>query len=180
MNEGRAHPPRADVNPGTMAGAVTHRRRINDIESDSPPDGLLEPANRDLAGHPVFSWRFLSNAVMRALSRSKNSLPRNGERSHHEGREEAIDGTVQIRGAMYPVKNWSSRGFLAAFCGADCKVADRVNITFAVPSAAGNLEFDCRAIVVRVDKDTQQLAGVFISLDESAQKAISVHFGNRS
>ena len=114
------------------------------------------------------------------LSKLRKLLFGTVQENRREPRYQVTDGTVQIHGETYPVNNWSSRGFLASSCTADCKVTERVEIKFSVPLADRRLEFGCLAIVLRIDKDKQELAGIFAKLDEATQTAIAQHFDKDS
>ena len=114
------------------------------------------------------------------LSKLRKLLFGTVREKRREPRYEVTDGTVQIHGETYPVNNWSSRGFLASSYAADCKVTERVGINFSVPLADRRLEFSCRAIVLRIDKDKQELVGIFAMLDEATQTAIAQHFDKDS
>ena len=95
-------------------------------------------------------------------------------------REEVDDGSVEIDGRTYPVKNWSARGFMAKPCDVDCNIADELDVEFALRFAGQKIEFSCRAIVVRIDKKRQELAATYVMLDDAAQLAIAKHFGDGS
>jgi hypothetical protein len=70
---------------------------------------------------------------------------------------------VRINGEAYPVKDWNEHGFLANDCLLDCKAGDRLDIEFSVPAAGGGFESNLHAVVVRVDSDSRELAGVFVT-----------------
>jgi len=97
-----------------------------------------------------------------------------------EPREEVEDGTVEINGQTFPVFDWSARAFMAKPCDIDCKVPDRVDIKFSIRFPTKRIEFVSRAIVVRIDKEKQELAAYFAMLDEEAQLAITNHFADES
>ncbi len=75
-------------------------------------------------------------------------------------REEVPDWLVWIGGKTYPLKDWSDSGFLATSCTHDVAVGDVLDLTFSVP-ADTRFEFSCQATVVRVDRETQELAATF-------------------
>lgn len=85
-----------------------------------------------------------------------------------EPRIAAVDGAVEIDGETYPVRNWSSRGFLATSCAIECDVTQGLDIRFRARLGRQMLDVACRAIVVRIDADKRQLAGCFIKMDEAA------------
>ena len=114
------------------------------------------------------------------LDKLRRLLFRSAVKKRQEPREEVTDGWVEIRGKKSPVKDWSARGFLTTSCDVDCSVTNRLDIRFSVPLTTGPLEFDCRAIVIRVDKDKRELACVFAMVDDATQAAIAGHFGLES
>ena len=97
-----------------------------------------------------------------------------------EQREEVDDGSVEIDGHIYPVKNWSAHGFMAKPCDVDCNIGDHLDVKIAIRFAIEKIEFRCRAIVVRLDKKKQELGAAIIMLDDAAQLAVTSHFGDGS
>ena len=93
-----------------------------------------------------------------------------------EPREAVEDGTVVIKGQTFRLHDWSSRAFMASPCTIDCKTTDRIDIKFSARFPDGPIEFDCRAIVVRIDRDKEELAAYFAMLDDDTQAAIERHF----
>ena len=93
-----------------------------------------------------------------------------------EPRIVAVDGTVEIDGQTYPIKNWSSAGFLATSCVIERDVADGLDIRFRARLGQQMLDIACRAIVVRIDADRQLLAGRFAKVDDAAMGQIAQHF----
>lgn len=92
-------------------------------------------------------------------------------------RREVDDAHVRIFNDTYPLKDWSPSGFLAAPCGADHKPGDEVAIFVSVPVKGRRIEFDCRALVVRANKDMQHLAAMFVMMDKSARATVCQEFG---
>ncbi len=93
-----------------------------------------------------------------------------------ESRIVAVDGTVEIDGQTYPIKNWSSAGFLATSCAIERDVAEGLDIRFRALLGQRMLDIACRAIVVRIDADRQLLAGRFTKVDDAAVGQIAQHF----
>lgn len=93
-----------------------------------------------------------------------------------EPREAVEDGTVVIKEQTFRLHDWSSRAFMASPCTIDCKTTDRIDIKFSARFPDGPIEFDCRAIVVRIDRDKEELAAYFAMLDDDTQTAIERHF----
>ncbi len=94
-----------------------------------------------------------------------------------EPREDVSGATAEIMGDTYPLKNWSRGGFLATSCTADYVVGDELDARFSIPIPGRRLDFACRAAVVRVERDEQNIAGVFEGVDAATQAVIDAHFG---
>lgn len=99
-----------------------------------------------------------------------------GSERRREPREGVSLGTVEINGRRFTVKNWSSTGFLAGPCDADHREGDTVGIRFGVQVPNESITFSCHAIVVRVDKQSKELAGVFTMMDRDARILVAKHF----
>ncbi len=102
--------------------------------------------------------------------------PTRGNRRIDE-RREVSDALVRIYNDTYPLKDWSASGFLASPCSADHKPGDEVAIFVSVPAKGRRIEFDCRALVVRANKDIQHLAAMFVMMDKSARATVAQEFG---
>lgn len=89
-----------------------------------------------------------------------------------EARGTRVDGQVSIDGKAYPLKDWSRRGFSAAAYGAEHYPGDKIVMAVELDLDGEPLEFDCRAVVVWVDRDRRELAGVFTQLDMRVQERI--------
>ena len=115
----------------------------------------------------------MPNVLRKQFGATENSRRR-------EPREEVDDGSVEIDGHAYPIKNWSTRGFMAKPCDVDCNIADQLDIKIAVRFASEEIEFRSHAIVVRIDKKRRELAAAYVMLNDVARLAIAKHFGNGS
>jgi hypothetical protein len=113
----------------------------------------------------------------RVLEGLDDVLAASPEDKRRERREDVSDGTARFRGETYPLKNWSARGFCLGPCVSEHKTGDRLDIEFSVPLAGHRLEFSCRAVVLRVDPEKQEVAGIFATVDEATRQAIDDHFG---
>ncbi len=91
-------------------------------------------------------------------------------------REDVRLGTVEIGGRAYPVRNWSSTGFLAVPYDGEHSEGDSVDIHFEVQLSANTIAFFCKAILVRVDPRSRELAGVFTMMDRESRIAVARHF----
>src|SRR3546814_19609900 len=76
-----------------------------------------------------------------------------------------IDGRIAFGGRVYPLKDWSHRGFAASGVGADPCPGDRLLLTAEIPLTAETLCFDCRCVVVWADHPPKALTGTFLVLD---------------
>lgn len=89
-----------------------------------------------------------------------------------EPRGSQIDGRVSIDGRSYPLKDWSRRGFSAGAYTAEHYPGDKVALNVEVDVEGELLAFDCQAVVIWVDRDRKELAGVFTDLDMRIQEKI--------
>ena len=93
-----------------------------------------------------------------------------------ERREDISLGTVVIDGRSFPVRNWSSTGFLAAPYTGSHKEGDSVDIRFEIQAPGETINFACKAILIRVDLKSQELAGVFTMMDRDTRIRVARHF----
>ncbi|MEE8246407.1 MAG: hypothetical protein V3S87_03995 [Alphaproteobacteria bacterium] len=100
-----------------------------------------------------------------------------GKERRREEREELSDGTVSILGDPYPLKNWSSTGFLAGACDLGLEEGQEVSIAVSVPLEGERLEFRCQALVVEANAESRELSAMFVMLDPEARAQIDRHFG---
>lgn len=90
-----------------------------------------------------------------------------------EPREARIDGRILLAGRNYPLKDWSRRGFSAVGVAAEHYPGDKLALTVEVDLGDGGLRFDCSAMVVWVDRERREMAGVFTDLDHPVQERIA-------
>ncbi len=93
-----------------------------------------------------------------------------------EEREEVSDGMVSILGNPYPIKNWSSTGFLAGACDLGLEEGQEVSIAVSVPLDDERLEFRCQALVVEANAEAGELSAMFMRLGSEARAKIYRHF----
>ncbi len=86
-------------------------------------------------------------------------------------------GTVVIDDQIYPLKNLSTRGFLASSYTGDHKEGARILVRFSVLFVERQLKFSGEARVIRVDAERQELAGLLVVMDEDWNDAFSRYFG---
>ena len=89
-----------------------------------------------------------------------------------EPRGTRITGRICLGGRNYSLKDWSRRGFSAVGVGAEHYPGDKIALTVEIDLAGEPLSFDCCAVVVWVDRERQELAGVFTELDHRVQDKI--------
>ena len=94
-----------------------------------------------------------------------------------EARLPVDHGTVVIGDQTYPLKNWSTRGFLASLYTGDHKEGDRISVRFSVSFVERQLEFSGEARVIRVDAESQELAGLLVVMGDEWNDAFSRYFG---
>ncbi len=115
----------------------------------------------------------MSDLLMNHLGATEKDRRRNP-------REDVDDGSVEIDGQIYPVKNWSARGFMAKPCDVACNIADELDVKIVIRFASEVIEFNCHAIVVRIDEKRLELGAAFVKLDDAAQFAVASHFNDHS
>lgn len=111
----------------------------------------------------------LTHKVLEALTAWRRDRRR-------EFRENVDAGAVTFGGRSYPVKNWSSTGFLAAPCKCSCRKGDTVDIHFRVEFPGKTVQFDSQAMLVRVDEARGEVAGVFTMMDRDSRRELANHF----
>ena len=92
-------------------------------------------------------------------------------------RELTSGGTVKIDGQSLPLIDWSASGFLATSYVGDHRRGNRVKVRFAAALPARELEFSCRAIVIKADPQRGELAAKFVGISDEAKSVIAEHFG---
>ena len=94
-----------------------------------------------------------------------------------EQRLPVTDGKVEIDGESCPLVNWSYTGFLAEAYGGDHKAGDKVGVKVSVALGDGRFEFECPAMLVRVDKESRKVVGAFAEMETATRIEIARHFG---
>ena len=97
-----------------------------------------------------------------------------------EPREPCIDGRIVLGGRNYPLKDWSRRGFSVVGVAAEHYPGDRVALTVEVDLGSEALRFECSAVIVWVDRERRELAGVFTDLDRGIQERMGLALAARS
>ncbi len=104
------------------------------------------------------------------------SSAQSGPEMRREIREPVSDGTAQIDGADCPLIDWSASGFLASGYRGAAKRGDRPELHFTVHLKGEPFYFHCKALIVRVDRAKQHVAGVFVDMDVEDRLAINQYF----
>lgn len=97
-----------------------------------------------------------------------------------EPRGSRVDGHISVNGRDYPLKDWSRRGFSAVGFGTEHYPGDKIRLSVCLSLPAdlpgdedgAPVTFDCAAVVVWVDREHRELAGVFTELDLRVQERI--------
>lgn len=93
-----------------------------------------------------------------------------------ELRDFDVTGEVTISERNFPLKDWSSSGFGIDSC--DLKFEDhaRVPIDFSVTHSSGTLTFSCKAVIVRSDTVSCEVAGAFVEMTREDRVAVAAYF----
>ncbi|MBI1775967.1 MAG: hypothetical protein HYR63_11530 [Proteobacteria bacterium] len=81
---------------------------------------------------------------------------------------------VKIDSKIYPLRNWSTLGFLAGSYEGDLIVKQRIKLAIAVRQDHFNIAFDAEAVVVRIEGG--EIAGRFIFLQPEKRREIEAYF----
>ena len=81
---------------------------------------------------------------------------------------------VRIDSKTYPLRNWSTVGFLAGPYDGQARVKQRLKLSVRVRQDHFDIAFDAEAIVVRIDQTG--IAGRFIFLPPDKQRQIEAYF----
>jgi hypothetical protein len=81
---------------------------------------------------------------------------------------------IRIGTKSYPLRNWSTSGFIAGPYDGDLGVKQRFKLTVAVRQDHFNIEFDAEAVVVRID--ASGLAARFVFLPPAQKRQIEAYF----
>ena len=92
-------------------------------------------------------------------------------------REEVLDGRAIINGVTCPLVNWSPVGFLVRDYQGDHHPGDRTQLAVKVKAHKQEFDFTCSALVVRVDRNSGEFAGIFVNMAEEDRQALHKHFG---
>ncbi|MCZ4281897.1 hypothetical protein O4H49_13990 [Kiloniella laminariae] len=93
-----------------------------------------------------------------------------------EGREFGLIGHITLDGYTYVLENWSSSGFAVTGYRGPLLRGDRPNIEFHLQLDDTTIDFQCSAIIVRVDEEKQILAGAFVEMDKETRVKLANYF----
>ncbi|OUS12953.1 hypothetical protein A9Q97_05525 [Rhodospirillales bacterium 47_12_T64] len=93
-----------------------------------------------------------------------------------EGREFGVLGDITFNETSYEIDNWSASGFAVSGYEGSLIRGDHIDVTFKLELDGGTIEFDCKAIIVRVEETRKILAGVFVEMDTDTRVTIANYF----
>ncbi len=89
----------------------------------------------------------------------------------------AVEGAKVLVGSdQCDVVDWSANGFCARPCPIWIKEGKEVTIEFQVTIDTGELEFSCKALIVRSSADKSEFAAMFVSIPQEARDIINYNF----
>jgi hypothetical protein len=107
----------------------------------------------------------------------KNALkggPQTSNENRCTNRKMPENGTMEINGGLYNLRNWGHAGFMVSG-EADFTEGDKVAIKVSIPLKDKVLEFAGSAILTRVDKFNREVAGLFTEINPEARIAMEQH-----
>ncbi len=84
---------------------------------------------------------------------------------------------VQVGRDECDVVEWSANGFSARPCPDWIGEGKEVTIEFRVTIDTGELEFTCKALIVRCHADKSEFAAMFVFIPHDARATIDRYFG---
>lgn len=98
------------------------------------------------------------------------------QQRRRELREFEVNGSVSINGNSFALKDWSSSGFGVSECKQEFEENERIDIDFTITLDSGPLAFSCKAIVVRSDSETGEMAGAFVEMRREDRVLVTNYF----
>ena len=86
-------------------------------------------------------------------------------------------GTVLLDGIEHPLVDWSSSGFLASGYRGEHISGDRLTAQFSLDIDEDPYVFHCKIFIVRVDRGSSNIAGIFIEMQAKDRLKIVQHLG---
>jgi hypothetical protein len=173
---------------GIKINHLPDQNGVVDKEAHAPP--LIEDAGynvypysdaKALAAHIEEAYELAKLEPSERLARKRAALDAAAEAERPRAPiAAAVDGTVELDGASYPLKTCNSRGFVAASYDGGRKEGDKVAISFSAAVADERVEFACDAKVLGVDATQGELVGVFVGMDRDTRATLARHFKPQS
>ncbi len=98
------------------------------------------------------------------------------QQRRRESRDPDATGTVTIEGESYPLRDWSSSGFGVFSCALEFEENARVPIDVNVTHSKGTLTFSCKAVIVRSNSESGEVAGAFVEMSRDDRVAVAEYF----
>ncbi len=142
------------------------------LVAEAPPEGAVEEAE------PASSADETSDGTSDAEGDPAAAEEGAAEGPHRrrELREFEITGSVTVRDQAFALKNWSSSGFAVSDCKDEFEENERVDIDFTITLETGPLAFSCKAIIVRSDPESGDMAGAFVEMRREDRVAVANYF----
>lgn len=106
----------------------------------------------------------------------EDAAPVKSTQRRREARDFEVSGDVTIDGKAFPLRDWSSSGFGIISCDLEFEDHARVPIDFNVTHSTGSLSFSCKAIIVRADTVSCEVAGAFVEMGREDRVAVTAYF----
>ncbi len=106
----------------------------------------------------------------------EDGAPEQPTQRRREARDLEVSGDVTIDGKAFPLRDWSSSGFSIESCDLEFEDHARVPIDFNVTHSAGSLTFSCKAVIVRSDTVSCEVAGAFVEMGREDRVAVTAYF----
>lgn len=98
------------------------------------------------------------------------------QQRRRELRESEITGSVTVNGSSFSLTDWSSSGFGVSDCKEEFEENARVDIDFSITLDSGPLAFSCKAIIVRSDVESGNMAGAFVEMRREDRVLVTKYF----
>ncbi|WP_282608308.1 PilZ domain-containing protein [Pelagibius sp. Alg239-R121] len=136
------------------------------------------PGEIDAAESEDVQGAEISPAPESSSEEPQSEAAENGEppQRRRELRELEVTGTVVIQGDSFPLKDWSSSGFGVTGCKIEFEENARIDIDFSITLSSGPLAFSCKAIIVRADAESGDVAGAFVEMRREDRVTVARYF----
>jgi len=99
-----------------------------------------------------------------------------GNDRRRELRERPVRGSVIIDDVSYEIFDWSSSGVCVRGYDGDAEDGHRTRSRVHIVLPDMVFDFGCDLVLVRLDRASKQLAGVFTALSREVRVAVAAHF----